>query len=103
MPTALLVAPTPHHTTPHRTSHHSELRTPAARGAVRGWYASTLGCSTEDRLCGDSSRLPLTKWSAEEFGELVSARLKAYEREVKELHLLLFPEVCVGVRSRSCC
>lgn len=47
-------------------------------------------------LCiSDPSRLRLAKWSLDTFGELVAEKLKAYERETKELGLLLFPEVRV--------
>ena len=54
---------------------------------------STLGVSIEERL---DSKLPppaLAQWEAEEFQELVAGKLKQYEREQKELGLLLFPEV----------
>ncbi|GFH23299.1 uncharacterized protein HaLaN_20893 [Haematococcus lacustris] len=38
-------------------------------------------------------RLKLAKWAMDDFQELVAAKLKAYEREHKELNMLLFPEV----------
>ncbi|MEW5298927.1 MAG: hypothetical protein WDW36_001997 [Sanguina aurantia] len=63
------------------------------RGQAAPWVASTLGASSEDRLNGDPSRLRLAKWSLDTFGELVAEKLKGYERETKELGLLLFPEV----------
>mmetsp|Transcript_33539 Transcript_33539/g.74227 ORF Transcript_33539/g.74227 Transcript_33539/m.74227 type:complete len:2007 (+) Transcript_33539:3-6023(+) len=63
------------------------------RGDVSSWVASTLGASAEDRLSGDPARLRLAKWSMEDFGELVAEKLKNFERETKELNILLFPEV----------
>ncbi len=110
------------------------------RGAAGAWVASTLGATAEDRLSGDPARLPMVKWSMEDFQvrchtqqcrpahaplasdarhprmrvmnrgggtnarqlwavfvlalqELVAEKLKGYEREHKELHMLLFPEV----------
>mgnify|MGYP006296385031 CR=1 FL=1 len=34
------------------------------------------------------------RWGLEHLQELVGSKLKSYEREIKELHMLLFPEVC---------
>ena len=57
------------------------------------WYCSTLGMSTEERLGGDPAKVKLLKWEADSFHELVAEKLMRYERELKELGLLLFPEV----------
>lgn len=69
-----------------------------SRGDLNSWFGSTLGASAEDRLSGDANRLRLVKWALDDFQELVAEKLKAFEREHKELHMLLFPEVC----SHSC-
>ncbi|KAG1663699.1 hypothetical protein FOA52_013267 [Chlamydomonas sp. UWO 241] len=63
------------------------------RGEVSSWVASTLGSSMEDRLSYDQSRLCLVKWSMDDFAGLVADKMKSFEREFKELHILLFPEV----------
>jgi hypothetical protein len=57
------------------------------------WYASTLGAATEDRLSGEAGRLQLSRWAPDDFHELVGTKLRAYEREVKELGVLLLPQV----------
>ena len=44
-------------------------------------------------MLGDASRLKLAKWSLDDFRELVASKLMGFEREFKELHMLLFPEV----------
>nr|BBC28429.1 cytoplasmic dynein 1b heavy chain [Yamagishiella unicocca] len=57
------------------------------------WYASTLGASAEERISGDLTKIKMLRWEADTFAELVAEKLKGYEREHKELHMLLFPEV----------
>nr|ADI46856.1 DHC1bf [Volvox carteri f. nagariensis] len=57
------------------------------------WYASTLGASAEERISGDLTKIKMLRWEQDTFAELVAEKLKSYEREHKELHLLLFPEV----------
>ncbi|GLI62890.1 cytoplasmic dynein 1b heavy chain [Volvox africanus] len=57
------------------------------------WYASTLGASAEERISGDLSKIKMLRWEQDTFAELVAEKLKGYEREHKELNLLLFPEV----------
>ena len=37
--------------------------------------------------------LQLVKWGLDDFKELVASKLMGYEREFKELHIMLFPEV----------
>ncbi len=69
------------------------LLLPPLRGETASWVASTLGASAEDRLSGDPTRIKLAKWALDDFQELVAEKLKSYEREIKELHLMLFPEV----------
>lgn len=58
-----------------------------------GLLLSTLGASVEERL---DSKLPppaLAQWTTDDFKELVADKLKQFEREQKDLKLLLFPEV----------
>ncbi|GFR50179.1 hypothetical protein Agub_g12346, partial [Astrephomene gubernaculifera] len=57
------------------------------------WYASTLGASAEERISGDLNKIKMLRWEQDTFAELVAEKLKGYEREHKELKLLLFPEV----------
>ncbi|KXZ45909.1 DHC7 protein [Gonium pectorale] len=57
------------------------------------WYASTLGASAEERISGDLTKIKMLRWEQDTFTELVAEKLKGYEREHKELNLLLFPEV----------
>nr|BCL66104.1 cytoplasmic dynein 1b heavy chain [Volvox africanus] len=57
------------------------------------WYASTLGASAEERISGDLSKIKMLHWEQDTFAELIAEKLKGYEREHKELNLLLFPEV----------
>ncbi|KAG2486208.1 hypothetical protein HYH03_015170 [Edaphochlamys debaryana] len=57
------------------------------------WYVSTLGASAEERISGDLSKIKLLRWDQDTYAELVAEKLKGYEREHKELNLLLFPEV----------
>jgi len=64
---------------------------------------STLGASTEERLSGEAGRLRLAKWAPAAFRGLVSEHLKAYERETKELGMLLFPEVLRSVAAYDRC
>ena len=40
--------------------------------------------------------LQLVKWGLDDFKELVASKLMGYEREFKELHIMLFPEVRGG-------
>ena len=54
---------------------------------------STLGVSMEERLDAKLPPPALAQWEADDFHELVAGKLKQYEREHKELGLLLFPEV----------
>jgi len=70
--------------------------------AVVDSYYSTLGLSVGDRLKMSSSAasggaaaaaLQLTWWSAGGFRDVVAGLVKTFEREVKELNLLLVPEV----------
>lgn len=63
------------------------------RGDISTWVCSTLGASAEDRMSGDNSRLRMVKWGLEDFAELVAEKLKSFEREFKELNMMLFPEV----------
>ncbi|KAG2426397.1 hypothetical protein HYH02_014824 [Chlamydomonas schloesseri] len=57
------------------------------------WYTSTLGASAEERISGDLTKIKMLRWEQDTFAELVAEKLKGYEREHKELNLLLFPEV----------
>nr|ADI46936.1 DHC1bm [Volvox carteri f. nagariensis] len=57
------------------------------------WYASTLGAAAEERISGDLAKIKMLRWEQDSFAELIAEKLKSYEREHKELNLLLFPEV----------
>jgi dynein heavy chain 2 len=54
---------------------------------------STLGASVEERLDSKSPPPALAQWKLEDFAELAAGKLKQFERESKDLGLLLFPEV----------
>lgn len=72
---------------------------------------STLGVSAEDRLSSSSPiGLPLVRWSSQDFTELVSQSLKAFDREKKEMQLILVPQVRMNMallhgcwRHEACC
>lgn len=61
-------------------------------GSVGYW--TTLGATAEERL-SESSResVQLTRWSADDFKELISEKLKIFERESRALNFVLLPEV----------
>ena len=63
------------------------------RGDLSTIVCSTLGASAEDRLSPDPERLKMVKWTMDTFQELVAEKLKGFEREFKELNMMLFPEV----------
>lgn len=52
-------------------------------GDANGLVCSTLGAGAEDRMSGDPKRLQLHKWAPDDFRELVSEKLKGFEREHK--------------------
>lgn len=54
---------------------------------------STLGASVEERLDAKMPPPALAAWKVDDFAELVAGKLKQFEREAKDLGLLLFPEV----------
>jgi hypothetical protein len=54
---------------------------------------SSLGATADERRRGP---VQLNKWSAEDYAELVADKLRLYEREFKELNMLLFPEVSLA-------
>lgn len=63
------------------------------RGDLSTIVCSTLGASAEDRMSPDPDRLKMVKWTMETFQELAAEKLKGFEREFKELNMMLFPEV----------
>lgn len=73
------------------------VRLPCLQAALTASPASllcsSLGVSAHDRLSGDLARVKMSQWRSEDFKQLVADKLKAFEREFKELHMLLFPEV----------
>mmetsp|Transcript_9476 Transcript_9476/g.27062 ORF Transcript_9476/g.27062 Transcript_9476/m.27062 type:complete len:1740 (-) Transcript_9476:175-5394(-) len=54
---------------------------------------STLGASVEERMDAKLPPPAMAQWAMDDFQELVSGKLKQFEREQKELGLLLFPQV----------
>ncbi|KAK9815706.1 hypothetical protein WJX72_008353 [[Myrmecia] bisecta] len=53
----------------------------------------TLATPVEERLASNAAAAPLSAWSRADLLAFVSDKLKGYEREHKELHIVLFGEV----------
>ncbi len=54
-------------------------------------------------MSGDLQRVKLVKWGMDDFGGLIADKLNQFEREFKELHMLLVPEVRGGGRGVEEC
>jgi len=62
-------------------------------GSLSGWTATTLGCTNDDRIKKSANSTRLSRWEMNDLQSNIAGKLKSYEREIKELHMLLFPEV----------
>lgn len=68
------------------------LTTPAGHEGPSYW--TSLGSTIEERLSeSKKNSIKLTHWNADDFVELVAEKLKIFEREHKQLDLVLLPEV----------
>ncbi len=91
-------------TTKYATACGDRLEFALRAGPVSTTLCSTLGGTTDERLAAEShgatmslARLRLTRWSPGDLSNLISTHLTAFERERKELGLLMFPEFLTRV------
>ncbi|GMH35100.1 hypothetical protein BSKO_02968 [Bryopsis sp. KO-2023] len=78
------------------------LRSLGFNGDLGTSYWTTLGAPAEERLSDSNIPVQLTQWQADDFSELISEKLKAYEREQKPLNLVLLPEVLDRIARFDC-